>query len=467
MRLVVEAEVCQAIRDDTAITMEDIREAVGKCPLSQKIKEMIASDAGSEDPELEPYSRVKHQLCVVKGVICKGNKIFIPPSLQRKATKLSHKAHQGMAKAKAFARSFCWYPGIDRDIEQKVRVCQQCQAVQSSNQEQPVKPMELPEGPWQQLEMDFQGPYPSGEYIFVMIDRYTRWPEAKILRKAPDAKVTTKAMKDIFTNKGTPELCQSDNGPPFQSREMEDFARKCGYKHKHITPEWPRANGMVERFNRTMKEAVQAAHLEGKGVQEAAKEFLEVYRATPHSATNVSPYEAMHGGRRMKTTLPILTQEGDTIDREKEKAYKEKMASNSRGKHHSLKEGDKVLIRQQKRNKLTPNYRPVEMTVTEIKGSSITATDGRTSIFRDASHFKRIESEDEEDEADQGQPAPTEDQDGTDETGPECVEEADLGAGDTPTEMAAQPVEQPQWSYNLPRRENRGKPPVRLKDYVC
>ena len=148
-----------------------------------------------------------------------------------------------------------------------------------------------------------------------MIDRYTRWPEVKILRKTPDSKMTIKAMKDIFTNKGVPEICQADNGSPFQSREMADFAHRTGFEIKHVTPEWPRANGMVERFNRSMKEAIQAAHLEGRTIREAAEEFVEVYRATPHSATNISPYEAMHGGRPMKTTLPMFSFEDKIIDR--------------------------------------------------------------------------------------------------------------------------------------------------------
>ena len=145
-----------------------------------------------------------------------------------------------------------------------------------------------------------------------------------------------------------------------------------------------------------MKEAVQAAHLEGKGVREAAKEFLSVYRATPHSATNISPYAAMHGGRNMKTSLPMITPEGKTVDHAKEKKYKTKMANARGGEKHDLRIGDKVLMKQKKQDKLTPRYKPVELTVTGINGSSVTVTDGSTSKFQDASFFKRIESEDEE-----------------------------------------------------------------------
>ena len=206
-------------------------------------------------------------------------------------------------------------------------------------------------GPWQEIEMDFQGPYPLGEYIFVMIDRYTRWPEVEFMRSPPNSKTTIAAMKRIIQNKGTPILCQSDNGSPFQSEEMAAFARECGYEHKFVTPVWPRANGMVERFNRTMKEAVQAGHLEGKSVKESASsEFLQMYRATPHTATNVSPFEAMHG-RRMRTALPMRADQGSSIDKEKESQYKEKMVQSRKGTEHQLRTGDKVLMRQKKENK--------------------------------------------------------------------------------------------------------------------
>ena len=61
------------------------------------------------------------------------------------------------------------------------------------------------------------------------------------------------------------------------------------------------ANGMVERFNRSMEDAIQAGKLEGKPLRESAQEFVQCYRATPHSATGESPSTVMHGGRRMET----------------------------------------------------------------------------------------------------------------------------------------------------------------------
>ena len=37
------------------------------------------------------------------------------------------------------------------------------------------------------------------------------------------------------------ENYKTDNGSPFQSHRFMDFAKKWGFKHRRVTPEWPRA----------------------------------------------------------------------------------------------------------------------------------------------------------------------------------------------------------------------------------
>ena len=167
----------------------------------------------------------KNDVSVVNGVVCQGSRVVVPIALQKRVVELSHRAHQGVSKAKHFLRTFCWFPGMDRAVENQIRGCLSCQAIQPAHNNQPIKPSELPTGPWQYVEMDFQGPYPNEEYIFIMIDRYSRWPELAWFRNAPNANTTMTATQRIFTNKGVRAVCQSDNGPPFQSAEVEQFAQ--------------------------------------------------------------------------------------------------------------------------------------------------------------------------------------------------------------------------------------------------
>ena len=89
-------------------------------------------------------------------------------------------------------------------------------------------------------------------------------------------------MKSIFENKGTPETCQSDNGSLFQLDTLKQFAKEEGFDHKHVTPEWPRANATVKRFNRSMKEAIQAETIAGVPFREAAIKFARAYSYTSY-----------------------------------------------------------------------------------------------------------------------------------------------------------------------------------------
>ena len=88
---------------------------------------------------------------------------------------------------------------------------------------------------------------------------------------------------------------------------------------------------MVERFNRSMKEAVQAGCLEGRILRESVDDFVEIYRATPHTATNVIHFEAMHGGRKMKLTLPRIAETDHVVNKERKREYKKKMLNQRRG----------------------------------------------------------------------------------------------------------------------------------------
>ena len=155
---------------------------------------------------------IKHELCVIDGIVYRGSRIVVPLALQKRVVELSHRGHQGMSKAKILLRTFCWFPGMDKAVENKVRECLPCQAVQPASNEQPIKPSELPSGPWQYVEMDFQGPYPNGDYIFIMIDP-TLWAECwsrntqvQILMIAKLAAPSSTILKSSFEN----ITCQRD-----------------------------------------------------------------------------------------------------------------------------------------------------------------------------------------------------------------------------------------------------------------
>ena len=93
----------------------------------------------------------------------------------------------------------------------------------------------------------------------------------------------------------------------------------------------------------------------------------------------------------MKTKLPFFRETDSSIDRERYERYKEKTREgNGLRRQHTICIGDKVLVRQKKRNKLTPAFSPEMYTVTRVKGSMITGRRGKHEVTRDASMFKKL-----------------------------------------------------------------------------
>ena len=58
----------------------------------------------------------------------------------------------------------------------------------------------------------------NGEHLLVVVDYYSRWLEAILLKKT-DAQHVKKSMEAIFRTRGLPEALRSDNGPPFASKK--------------------------------------------------------------------------------------------------------------------------------------------------------------------------------------------------------------------------------------------------------
>jgi len=68
--------------------------------------------------------------------------------------------------------------------------------------------------------MDFCGHFPSGEYLFVVIDAYSHYPEVEIVYSTSAATIFPKMDKNFATH-GIPSIVKNDNGPPFTGIEIK------------------------------------------------------------------------------------------------------------------------------------------------------------------------------------------------------------------------------------------------------
>ncbi len=131
----------------------------------------------------------------------------------------------------------------------------------------------------------------------------------------------TNGIKKFVEKFEMPQKIQTDNGVEFTSKYVsqenprrkkksvisgfEEYLREAGIEHKLIRPGTPELNGKVERFNQTLKRALEGKIKNGMSIieiQTIVDNFVNWYnKIRPHSSlNNLTPYQRFHRNRMTK-----------------------------------------------------------------------------------------------------------------------------------------------------------------------
>ena len=239
----------------------------------------------------------------------------------------------------------------------------------------------------------------------VVIDEYSRFPET-FVTKSTKRESTIDNLDKLFSSYGVPEVIKTDNGPPFKSKGFKTYSKHMGFRHRRITPLHPKANGLVENFNRMIIKVLKIVRIECKPWRKELLTFLLNYRATVHFTTGKSPAELFFSNRPFRTRLggfkSTTNNDDDVREHDRKQKNKAKISADNKKyvKIQDVKLGDKVLLKITKKNKLTPNYDPLPYTVVGKNGSMVTARRNYPlhSVTRNVSHFKKLKYDTEFDE---------------------------------------------------------------------
>ena len=434
-----------------AMSIKEIeRESAVDVELAQLRKHI---QTGEWDNAPSHYKVVRQELSTLGKLVVRGTRLLIPSKLRKAVLDLGHEGHQGVVKTKQRLRSKVWWPGIDRQVEEKCKTCHGCQLVGRPNPPEPLKHTPFPDQAWKDLAADLMGPLPSGSYVLVVVDYYSRYFEVDILKSVTSVKII-ESLEKIFCTHGLPESLKTDNGPQFISKEFEDFLKENGIQHRTSTPLWPQANGEVERQNRSLLKVLKIAQAEKKDMKKELRKFLIAYRTTPHSSTGTTPAKLLFN-REIRSKVPELRElysAEDSEARDKDMELKQKRTDYAdirrSARESDIQPGDKVLLKQKKENKLSTEFQSVPHEVTSKRGNEITVTSQEgVSYRRNVTDVKRYRSETdcETDRKTDCELVP--------EDSPTANLNTDLATGNTAgNNVASRPV------------RNR-KPPAYLKDY--
>lgn len=287
-----------------------LQEATKNCTTLQKVMEFVQGDWPAsrkmiKDAEVAEFFSRKESLTVINSVLVFLDRIIIPKVFRGKILKEIHKGHPGMERMKSIARSYVYWPNLDKEIESFVKKCTACTLAAKSPTKTTLQSWPIPSKPWERLHIDYAGPV-NGKYFLVAIDALSKWPEI-FITTSMTATVTIEKLEEAFARFGIPDVIVSDNGTQFTSDQFKLFCSSNGIEHIRTSPFHPQSNGQAERFVDTLKRSLKKFEGEVINIYQKLQLFLSSYRSTPNknAPEGKSPSEILTG-RKMKTTLDLI-----------------------------------------------------------------------------------------------------------------------------------------------------------------
>ncbi|CAM4631962.1 unnamed protein product [Lepidochelys olivacea] len=239
----------------------------------------------------------------------------VVPRIHRRAVlKLAHDipaaGHLGQEKTVARVLARFFWPSIHREVKEYCASCPDCQhAAPAGVRKAPLVPLPVVGVPFERVAMDLVGPFPKSkaghQYILVLMDYATRFPEAIPLRSITTRTIAAELMK-IFARVGLPREILTDQGTNFTSKLFCQVCALLGIKKLQTSVYHPQTDGLVERFNRTLKGMLRRFPTQDlRQWDQLLPPLLLAIREVPQASTKFSPFELLYG-RRPRGVLDLL-----------------------------------------------------------------------------------------------------------------------------------------------------------------
>ena len=224
---------------------------------------------------------------------------IVPLTFRKQIFNLIHGLNHPSIRSsvRLITEKFVWH-GISRDIRSWARSCDKCQRSKTHRHvESGIGNYATPRRRFCHIHVDVVGPLPISEgyrYLFTIIDRSTRWPEAVPLVEANAASCAYALLDRWISRFGVPHDITSDRGSTFISGLWKSLANIMGSRIHFTTAYNPESNGIVERLHRTLKQSLIARCASTNWYHQLPWILLGM-RTTPKVDIGTSPAEMVLG----------------------------------------------------------------------------------------------------------------------------------------------------------------------------
>ena len=225
---------------------------------------------------------------------------YVPASLRKKVFSTLHATgHPSIRTTKRLISDRFIWPGLAKDVTRWTRACMDCQASKvNRHTKATIDHIPNPKRRFSHIHVDLVGPLPVSNgfrYLFTVIDRGSRWPEAFPLVDCTTKECVQALLQGWISRFGVPEQVTSDRGPQFTSEFWTSLTDLMGIQIHHTTAYHPAANGVVERVHRHLKSILMARLGSSPAWFHQLPWALLAIRATPKEDTGISAAERLFG----------------------------------------------------------------------------------------------------------------------------------------------------------------------------